>query len=421
MGAAEELLLDSEPIEATASECVAFVSDNQTHGVVESVARQFFDSPVVREGDTHQALEYLADFPTPKVLIVDIGETSAPLTAMLSLTAAFTEDTRLIGIGTINDINLYREMVGAGITDYLIKPVTEKALAAALTRAEEPTQKAAAPEDQSATSKLNRIAIVGARGGVGASTIAVSLAWLMSEDRKQKTALVDLDLEFGTVALSLDLEPTRGLREALESPGRIDSLFVESATAKLTERLSIMATEETLAADLHFNPDAVDLLFDALGRINDVIIVDLPRSAFAVRQCVFEATSMIVLVTDLSLSSLRDSMRIINGIHELGPDKEVFVVANRTNGPHQSMQPGDFQKALGHKINVLIPEDPKAFHHAANAGKPVVQSQPRSKASKAIQGLAAKLGNETAAKKDKKDKKKDKTSGKLLGRFFKKG
>ena len=85
------------------------------------------------------------------------------------------------------------------------------------------------------------------------------------------------------------------------------------------------------------------------------------------------------------------------------------------------MQPGDFQKALGHKINIQIPEDPKAFHQAANAGKPVVQSQPRSKASKAIQGLATKLVDETVAKKNKKDKKKDKTSGKLLGRFFKKG
>lgn len=421
MGAAEELLLDSLPGEATAAECAAFVSDNQTQGIVESVLRQFFDSPMVRNGDTAQALEYLAEYPTPKVLIVDIGETSAPLTAMLSLTAAFTEDTRLIGIGTINDINLYREMVGAGITDYLVKPVTEKALAAALTRAEEPTQKAAAPEDQSTSSKLKRTAVVGARGGVGASTVAVNLAWLMSEQRKERTALVDLDLEFGTVALSLDLEPTRGLREALESPARIDSLFIESATAKLTEHLSIMATEETLASDLHLNPDAVDLLFDALGRNNDAIVIDLPRSAFAVRQRVFDAASRIVLVTDLSLSSLRDSMRIINGVYELGTDKEVIVVANRTNGPHQSMQPGDFQKALGHKINIQIPEDPKAFQHAANAGKPVVQSQPRSKASKAIQGLATKLTEDPSAKKDKKGKKKNKSSGKLLGRFFKKG
>ncbi len=106
MSAAEGLLEPQVEQTADAAECVAFVSDNQTHGVVESVISQFFDAPVVADGGSQQALEYLSEFPAPKVIIVDIGESSAPLAAMLSLTAAFTEDTRLIGIGTINDINL---------------------------------------------------------------------------------------------------------------------------------------------------------------------------------------------------------------------------------------------------------------------------------------------------------------------------
>ena len=205
------------------------------------------------------------------------------VTAMLSLTAAFTEDTRLIGIGTINDINLYREMVGAGITDYLVKPVTEKALAAALARAEEPVHAPVTQEEMVAPDHARRIAVIGSRGGAGASSLVVNLGWIFSEERKKKTAIVDLDLEFGTVALLLDLEPTTGLREALESPGRIDSLFIESATARLTENLSVMATEETLSSEVHFKPEAIDLLFDTLGRTHEYIIVDLPRSALAVR------------------------------------------------------------------------------------------------------------------------------------------
>ena len=386
MSAAEKFL-EPQGDETAAAECVAFVSDNQTHDVVEAVARQFFDDPYVRDGGSQQALDYLAEAPTPAVLIVDIGESSAPLTAMLSLTAAFSEQTRLIGIGTINDINLYREMVGAGITDYLVKPITEKALAAALCRTDEQAAPAASTEASKA-SKINRIAVVGSRGGVGASALAVNLAWLISQEHEQKPALIDLDLEFGTVALALDLEPTRGLREALESPNRIDSLFIESATAKPTEKLSVMATEETLAQQIAFNPEAIDVLFETVGRNNPCIVVDVPRTNFAVRQRVFEASTKIIVVTDLTLSGLRDTMRLMTGIEEVASGRPAFVVANKTGDKQQAMSAGEFQPALGHKVDFVIPADPKPFKVAANNGKPVVQTHAKSQVSRAIRKIA---------------------------------
>jgi pilus assembly protein CpaE len=395
-----------------AADCAAFVSDAQTHAVVESVVHQFFDGVTVRDGGSQQALEYLSDSPTPRVIIVDIADSAAPLTAMLSLTAAFTEDTQLIGIGTVNDVNLYREIVGAGVADYLVKPVTEKSLAAALTRAQSPEAHMAPTAAEPASGeKANRIAVFGARGGAGASSLAVNLAWILAESMKQDTALIDLDLEYGTVALALDLEPTRGLREALESPARVDSLFIESATAKVSEHLSIMATEETLTDELMIHPDSIDVLFDFVGRSSDNIIVDIPRwCPHPTRQRAFSVADHILLVTELSLPGLRDSMRAVSEIGSAASGRQVTIVANRTSGSHQAMNLKDFQKALGHKVDYVIPEDSKGFIQAANNGKPIVKAFARSKASKAYAMIAAAVAMEEEEEDSKSARKKTKAA-----------
>ena len=407
MSAAEKLM-ETSGTKSDLTECIAFISDNQTQSVVASVLDEQFENGSVRDGSTSEVIEYLSRSDPPEILIVDISDSASPLTAMMSLTAAMTDETRIIGIGSVNDVSLYREIIDAGATDYLVKPVTEKALQAALRRSNEPTQ-TAAPDAQD--QKRARIAVIGTRGGVGASTAAVNLAWLMAEEEKVPTMLMDLDLEFGTIALALDLEPTRGLREALENPSRIDSLFLSSATAKLTERLSVMATEETLRSDLNFNPNAIDMLFEALGRTHDNIVIDLPRHNFMIRQRVLEAATKIVIVTELGLSGLRDAIRLVAEIEEIAKDTAITVIANRTGGPKQAMSVPEFQKALGRKVDLQIPDDTKAINLAANTGKPLVQSDKRSKASKAYRDIKHWL-----VQGEKKQTKKD---GKAKGSLFK--
>lgn len=381
-------ILAQHSADSVAAECVAFVGDNQTHAVVAAVLKEYFAEPLVRDGGPNHAIEYLGTTAAPSVLIVDVSEAASPQTAMLSLSAAIPDGTKIIGIGAINDIAVYREIVDSGACDYLVKPVTEKALVSALNRTEETQQVnvvETAPEEKA------RIAVIGSRGGVGSSTLALNLAWILAEERKYKTTLVDLDLEFGTIALSLDLEPTRGLREALENPARVDGLFISSATAKLTDHLSIMATEENLTAEAHYNPNAVDALFEALGRTSDAIIVDVPRSSYAVRRRVFETATEIILVTELNLSSLRDSLRLLRSIAEVAPETPVRVVANRTAGPKQAMQLKDFQKALDHRVELQLPDEPKVFNAAANSGKPLAQTHARAKVCGALRKMASDL------------------------------
>ena len=400
MSAVEDLL-SPVPSDGLTADCIAFVSDNQTHDVLTSVLGEHFVEPSIREGSTTEVIEYLSEAPPPLVLIVDLADAGSPLTAIMSLTAALPEETRIIGIGDVNDIALYRDIVDAGAIDYVVKPVTEKALSAALQRTKE---HASTTQDAPAEQKQNRIAVFGSRGGAGASMVATSLAWVISEELERRTVLVDLDLEFGTIALSLDLEPTRGLREALENPSRIDSLFISSATAKLTDTLSVMATEETLADDIHFNPNAIDVLFETLGRSCDTIVIDVPRPSFTVRQKVMEASTRIILVTETTLSGLRDSIRLLASVEEIAPDTPVTVIANRTGGPAQAMPIGEFQKALGRKIDHHIPDESKLLNKAANSGKPLVQQDKRGKVAKEIQKLAKEVGGGSSEDQKKKSK-----------------
>ena len=380
---------DAQSLDIVGAECIAFVGDNQTHGVVSDVAREYFPNVVVRDGDPSDALAFLSEAPAPKVLIVDLGDDDQAMSTMLSFTTAFPEDTRLIGIGELNDIELYRELTNAGVTDYLVKPVSERALAAAFKKTEEPPDPGTSAGREKKDTK--NIVVLGTRGGVGSSTLAVNLSWLFAEVYKKKTALVDLDLEFGTVALSLDLEPSRGLREALENPNRIDSLFIASATSKLTNNLSVMATEEALSGDITCESEAIEILFETIARGNDCIVVDLPRPAFAMRYPTLQAANHIVLVCELSLAGLRDTIRLLGNVEESAKGKPITVVANHSGGAQQAMRLPDFQSALGRKVDLVIPDDPKAFNEAANNGKPVVHCAVRSKAAKGFQDLAEKI------------------------------
>src|SRR5215467_3173416 len=392
---------------AAQADCVAFISDAETHGIVATVCESHFPGVQVKQGGTREAVDHLAAGAPPKVLIVDVSDSNKPLSAMLPIIAAFAEDTRVIAIGAVNDINLYREMIEAGISEYLVKPLSDRALDGALVRAQE--RKAAvaavAPEAKAApeTGKRALVAVMGTRGGVGASTTAMNLAWLLANEHKRETMLVDLDLHCGTIALALDVEPSHGLREVLDNPSRIDSLFVTSVATKCGERLHVLAAEEAVDDEIHFNTSAVSLLLDELKKTAGVVIVDLPRNAPGARAVVLAAASEIVIVTDLTLAGLRDAIRLHTMVQQVAPSARVIFVANRDGGRESTVSKAEFEKALGKPIEFILPEDAKANQTAANAGKPVAAAAGSSKVTGALKHLAKSItaadGNKSKSQK----------------------
>ncbi|MFZ5789202.1 MAG: P-loop NTPase [Pseudomonadota bacterium] len=370
-------------------DCVAFVADNQTHGVVSIVVKQLFGKSQVRDGGSREALEFLAESATPGLLIVDVTDESKPLNALLPIVASFIDDTKVIAIGNVNDVQFYHEVIEAGVADYLVKPITEKALTAAINRITTPTTAGQADNRRV-------VAVIGARGGVGASLVAVNCAWLLAQEQKRPTTLLDLDLQNGTVALALDIEPTRGLREALEHPARIDSLFISSASVKLGERLHVMAAEEPVDEDVHYDAAGVTLLLDAIKRQAECIVVDLPRGAIRARSRVLAAATDVLLVTDLTLAALRDAIRVQAQVQQAAPNARILLVANRCGSRDAALARAEFERALGRKIDLLLPDDPKAAQQAASAGKPLCAVAPSSKTTAALRTLVGRFGNVNA-------------------------
>jgi pilus assembly protein CpaE len=276
-----------------------------------------------------------------------------------------------------------------------VKPFTPDALEAALVGAE----RAATIEAHGDTKSLRTIAIVGARDGVGASTFAVNTAWIMAHELGKTVALIDLDLQFGTVALALDLEPSHGLREALEKPDRIDGLFIASAMAHESERLFVLSAEEPVEDHINVNPHAFDLLVDTLPDDFDCVVIDLPPRLVASQVQLLQRIDTVVLVSDLGIPGMRDTARLSHVIRAAAPETALMVIANKVGTSKSGELPkGEFSRGAELPISFFLPNDPKTAAEASNAGKAFPVVGKRTPIVKTMRSAAQTLCGDRAAK-----------------------
>lgn len=360
-------------------EFMAFCTDRASQDALNGFAENNgWPVSTVQEGGISAAIQFLVTAPSPRRLVVDLGEHRDPVTAVQMLCESCAKETAVIVLGEVNDVRLYREIIRAGAGDYLVKPVSREALGEAIEKALQ--GRTAAPTSQPAEDKLGRVVVfVGARGGAGTTMLAMNSAWLMAHEQGLRTALVDLDVQFGTIALNLDLDPSHGLIDALENPSRIDGLFIASAMVNAGDNLFVLASEEPLGGQYSFDPQASDLLFHELRHTFDRVVVDLPQGAVVQHQGVLAKASEIVVVCDLSLPCVRDTMRILSFAKEMAPEARVSVVANRVDrGTKGQISKADFERGIESQITAQVPEDAKGAAASANTGKPLGVAAKRS-------------------------------------------
>ncbi len=354
---------------------VAYVCDDATADALRPVvAAMGWTADKVHKGGLRSGIQTLSVSASPQILFVDLAESGDPLTDINALAEVCEPGTVVIATGQINDVRLYRNLIASGIHDYLLKPLNPDMLRDAFAQAQAMFH---APKvvDHAAERPHCSVAVVGARGGVGASTIASSLAWLLAEQDKRSTALLDLDVHFGTGALALDLEPGRGLTDAIENPSRIDGLFIERAMVKASDKLSVLSAETPINAPLVTDGSAFCQLQEEMRASFECTVIDLPRGMLVQYPQLMADVQAVVIVTELTLAAARDTIRLLSWMKTHAPQALVHVVANRIAAAGQpEINRKDLESSIEHRIDHAVPFDPKLACLAAKLGKPMAEA-----------------------------------------------
>jgi pilus assembly protein CpaE len=339
----------------------AFLLDGQSEAALNiCLSKLAISNATIKRGGIAKAIKYLSIERSPENIIIDISGAEMPASQMYELAALCEPGVTVVAVGDRNDIGLYRDLMRAGVSEYLVKPVTAQLLAKTLSSTH------GGGEAGSISRKLGKmVATVGARGGVGTTTLAVSLAWHLANRQNRRVLLLDLDLQTGDCALALNLEPTPGLREALTNPARVDNVFLERTMAVHGERLFVLSAEEPLRADAAFTADAVETLIGVLRSQFHYVIADVPRIPAAPFRRALDVADIRVIVADQTLRSVRDTVRLRDAFAQSDDARRDLLVINRSG------ESGRFGTTLAEMAKIrlqpefVIPFRPK---HVAASG-----------------------------------------------------
>ena len=366
----------------------AFICDDAALDVLRPVVIELGWQPEkCHRGGLRNAVQSLSITASPNILMVDLSESGDPLSDINALAEVCEPGTVVIAVGQVNDVRLYRDLLASGIHDYLLKPLSPGQVRDALVNAQTVF---AAPKahDPSVAKRHISTAVIGTRGGVGASTLATSLAWLFSADEKLPTALLDLDVHFGTGALALDLEPGRGLTDAIENPARIDGLFIERAMIRANDNLAILSAEAPMNTPLMTDGAAFVQLEEEFRQAFEMTVVDLPRNMLINFPHLLVDVNVALVVAEMTLASARDTIRILSWLKANAAHVQPLVVANKVQSGLSEISRADFEASIERKIAFTIPYDAKAATNAAKLGQTFADANRTSKAGATMREIA---------------------------------
>src|SRR5476651_236887 len=347
----------------------------------------------VQLGGLVAAVEAYRSSPTPNVIILESESHGNEIIAALDKLAEVCDSgTRVIVIGQHNDILMYRELVRRGVSDYLIAPITPIDVVRTVSGLFSAT-------DAKPVGRV--IAVVGAKGGVGSSTIAHNISWAVAHDLKLDSVVADLDLPFGTAGLDYNQDPPQGIADAVFSPDRIDNAFVDRLLSKCTEHLSLLAAPATLDRAYDFGTEAFVGIFDALRVSMPCIVLDVPHIWSGWTKRLLVSADDILVVAGPDLANLRNAKNMVDLLRAARPnDHRPYYCLNQVGVPKRpEIAPADFAKALEDEPVAIIPFEPQLFGAAANNGQMIAEMSANHRTAEIFRQLAQLLTGRTEPKK----------------------
>jgi pilus assembly protein CpaE len=346
----------------------------------------------IQMGGMAAAVEAYRTAPTPNVIVLETEGRTDILAGLDQLASVCDSGTRVIVIGRINDITLYRELVRRGVSDYVIAPITTIDVVRSICGL------FSSPEAK-AVGRI--IAIVGAKGGVGASTVAHNVAWAIARDLALDSVVADLDLAFGTAGLDYNQDPPQGIADAVFSPDRVDTAFIDRLLSKCTDHLSLLAAPATLDRVYDFGSEAFDAIFDTLRASMPCIVLDVPHQWSGWTKRALVAADDILIVAAPDLANLRNTKNIYDFLKAARPnDRHPRYCLNQVGVPKRpEIKAADFAKALESDPIVSIPFDAQMFGAAANNGQMIAEIAENHRSTEMFRQIAQRLTGRGETKK----------------------
>ena len=349
----------------------------------------------VQMGGMTAAIEAYRASATPNVVIIEAeGRGDELLAGLDTLAEVCDAGTRVVVVGNMNDVVLYREMTRRGVSDYMITPVGTLDIIRAVSR----LFYAADAKPVGRT-----LAVVGAKGGVGASTVAHNIAFSIARDVKLDAVVADLDLPFGTAGLDFNQDPPQGIADAVMSPDRIDTAFVDRLLSKCTDHLSLLAAPATLDKVYDFGAEAFDSIFDVLRSTVPCIVLDVPHVWTGWSRRTLIAADDILIVAAPDLANLRNTKNLIDLLRAARPnDSRPQYCLNMVGVPKRpEIKTADFAKALEFEPIASIPFEPQVFGTAANNGQMIAEVSSSHRSAETFRSLAQSLTGRTEVKRSR--------------------
>ncbi|MEN3375744.1 MAG: pilus assembly protein CpaE [Hyphomicrobiales bacterium] len=349
----------------------------------------------VQMGGIAAAIEAYRAAATPNVVVIEFqGGGNELLAGLDGLAESCDAGTRVIVIGHLNDIVLYREMVRRGVSDYVIAPVGPVDIIRTVSGLFYAVD--AKPVGRT-------LAVVGAKGGVGSSTVAHNIAWAIARDVHLDAVVADLDLPFGTAGLDFNQDPPQGIADAVMSPDRIDTAFVDRLLSKCTDHLSLLAAPATLDKVYDFGAEAFDSIFDVLRSTVPCIVLDVPHVWTGWARRILIGADDILIVAEPDLANLRNTKNLVDLLCAARPnDTRPYYCLNQVGMPKRpEIKPADFAKALEFEPAASIPFEPALFGTAANNGQMVAEVSSGHRATETFRQLAQTLTGRAETKRSR--------------------